>query len=242
MVVEETITLPAGVRATRLIPRQRTESSPLDHAVRYAQERAWDVFPGTWLEADAGVPRCSCGASGCTAPGAHPARRDWSGEVTGSATTARRLWAERPRAAVLLPTGRAFDALEVPQMAGCLALARLERTARTAPTGSAATATAAPGPVTCTPDGRMVFFVLPGTAPRLADAVRKLGHSPGALPLTVRGEGDWVAAPPTRLGTRGSVQWARQPTAANRWLPDATELLPALVYACYATGATAPAG
>ncbi|MDX6329347.1 MAG: hypothetical protein QOI83_1730, partial [Streptomycetaceae bacterium] len=28
------------------------------------------------------------------------------------------------------------------------------------------------------------------------------------------------------------VQWARQPTALNRWLPDAEELLSPLAYAC----------
>lgn len=28
------------------------------------------------------------------------------------------------------------------------------------------------------------------------------------------------------------MQWARKPTAANRWLPDAEELISALAYAC----------
>jgi len=28
------------------------------------------------------------------------------------------------------------------------------------------------------------------------------------------------------------VQWARRPTPANRWLPDAEELISALAYAC----------
>ncbi|WP_326808233.1 bifunctional DNA primase/polymerase [Streptomyces sp. NBC_01186] len=219
MVVEETIGVTTGVTTTARIPSQRSEP-PLEHAVRYAQERAWDVFPGTWLEAVEGVPRCVCGQPECPAPGAHPAHAGWARDVTGSATTARGLWRKEPRASVLLPTGRAFDALEVSEEAGCLALARMERMEQ------------ALGPVTCTPDGRMLFFVLPGAAAKAPDALRRLGWSPRTLDLRAKGEGDWVAAPPSRLGTRGSVQWAREPTAANRWLPDAEELMPTLAYAC----------
>ena len=45
-IVEETL---AGTEAAQ-IPKQRGESL-LETAVRYAEERHWDVFPGTWLEA-----------------------------------------------------------------------------------------------------------------------------------------------------------------------------------------------
>ncbi|MFG3259297.1 bifunctional DNA primase/polymerase [Streptomyces sp. NPDC048172] len=217
--MDKTIGVTTGVTTTTRIPRQRSEPL-LEHAVRYAEERHWDVFPGTWLEAVDGMPRCTCGEARCHAPGAHPVRSSWSGEATGSAATARRMWTKEPRASVLLPTGRTFDAIEVPETAGCLALARLERMELTL------------GPVICAPDGRMLFFVLPGATAKATDLVRKLGWSPSTLDLRARGEGDWVAAPPTRLGTRGSVQWARQPTAANRWLPDAEEIVPTLAYAC----------
>ena len=67
----------------------------------------------------------------------------------------------------------------------------------------------------------------PGAAAKVPDLVRKLGWPPAALDLVARGEGDYVAAPPTRFGARGAVQWARRPTAANRWLPDAEELISA---------------
>jgi hypothetical protein len=130
------------------------------------------------------------------------------------------MWTEEPYASVLLPTGRTFDAVDVPETAGCLALARMERMGLTL------------GPVTCTPDGRMLFFVLPGGAVKVPGLVRKLGWAPGALDLTAHGEGGWLAAPPSRVGGRGSVQWACPPTAVNRWLPDADELLPPLAYAC----------
>ncbi|MET7293218.1 bifunctional DNA primase/polymerase [Streptomyces griseoloalbus] len=214
-IVEETI---AGTDAVQ-IPKQRGESL-LDTAVRYAEERHWDVFPGTWLEAVDGVHRCSCGDAACPAPGAHPSRPDWKAQATGSATVARRMWQKQPTASILLPTGLTFDAISVPETAGFLALARMERMELTL------------GPVTLTPERRMEFFVLPGASAKVPDLVRKAGWTLSSLDLAVRGEGDYVAAPPTRFGCRGAVQWACRPTAANRWLPDAEELIPPLAYAC----------
>ncbi|MFE5613781.1 bifunctional DNA primase/polymerase [Streptomyces sp. NPDC056463] len=213
--MDETI----GVTEAAQIPKQRGEQL-LDSAVRYAEERHWDVFPGTWLEAVEGRERCSCGAEACASPGAHAARPDWSTQATGSAVGARRMWSKQPKASILLPTGRTFDAIEVPESAGFLALARMERMELTL------------GPVTCTPERRMFFFVLPGAAAKVPDLVRKLGWAPASIDLTTRGEGYYVAAPPTRVGGHGAVQWARRPTPANRWLPDAEELISALAYAC----------
>ncbi|MFS8199439.1 bifunctional DNA primase/polymerase [Streptomyces sp. CWNU-52B] len=213
--MEETI---AGTE-TAQIPTQRGESLQ-DTAVRYAEERHWDVFPGTWLEAVAGGQCCSCGEPSCAVPGAHPARADWATAATGSATVARRLWAAWPAASILLPTGRTFDAIDVPETAGLLALARMKRLELTL------------GPVTCTPDRRLQFFVLPGAAAKVPDLVRRLGWPLASLDLEVFGEGGYVAAPPTRVGARGAVQWACRPTPANRWLPDAEELISPLAYAC----------
>ncbi|MCF4138904.1 bifunctional DNA primase/polymerase [Streptomyces sp. Tue 6430] len=214
-IVEKTI---AGAEATQ-IPKQRGESL-LETAVRYTEERHWDVVPGTWWEAVDGTQRCSCDDAACPAPGAHPARPDWATQATGSATVARRMWQQRPDASILLPTGRTFDAISVPETAGFLALARMERMK------------SALGPVTSAPDRRMHFFVLPGTAAKVPDLVRALGWTPSSLDLVALGEGAYVAAPPTRFGSRGAVQWACRPTPANRWLPDAEELIPSLAYAC----------
>ncbi|MFJ9834456.1 bifunctional DNA primase/polymerase [Streptomyces sp. NPDC101169] len=208
----------AGTQAAQ-IPQQRGQSL-LETAVRYAEERHWDVFPGTWLEPVGGGERCSCGDASCPAPGAHPARPDWAGQATGSATAVRRMWQQQPAASVLLPTGLTFDAVSVPESAGFLALARMQRMELTL------------GPVTLTPDRRMQFFVLPGATAKVPGLVRTLGWSPASLDLVALGEGDYVAAPPTRFGSRGAVQWACRPTPANRWLPDAEELIPPLAYAC----------
>ncbi|MFE2017283.1 bifunctional DNA primase/polymerase [Streptomyces sp. NPDC059499] len=210
---------PIGVTEAAQVPQQRGEQL-LDAAARYAEERHWDVFPGTWLEAVKGMERCSCGDTACPSPGAHPTRPDWAGQATGSAAAARRMWAEHPKSSVLLPTGRAFDALDVPESAGFLALARMERMDVTL------------GPVTCTPDGRMLFFVLPGAAAKAPELVGHLGWDAAAIDLVGRGEGHYVAGPPTRVGGRGAVQWARRPTHTNRWLPDVAELISPLAYAC----------
>ena len=138
-------------------------------------------------------------------PARTPPGRDWATQATGSAVAARRLWAKQPRASILLPTGRTFDALDVPETAGFLALARMERMELTL------------GPVTCTPDRRMLFFVLPGAAAKVPDLVRKLGWPPAALDLVARGEGEYVAAPPTRFGraARCSGRAGRRPRTAG---------------------------
>ncbi len=212
-----TASAPAGQDA--VIPQQRSDT-PLDYAVRYAEERHWDVLPGTWLEQRVGGIRCSCGMRACTSPGTHPDGPGWTERATGSPATARRMWLAEPRASVLLPTGRTFDVLDVPESAGCLALARLERHE------------AELGPVSSTPGGRMMFFVTPGAAVRTPGIVRQLGWSPDSLDLRAIGANGYVPAPPTRLGRHGSVQWVRRPTSAHHWLPDCEELLPALAYAC----------
>ncbi|MEF9912624.1 MULTISPECIES: bifunctional DNA primase/polymerase [unclassified Streptomyces] len=208
-----------GVTEAARIPQQRGEQLR-EAAAWYAQERHWDVFPGTWLEAAGGTERCSCGDVGCAAPGAHPAGPDWAGLVTGSAAAARRMWSRQPGASVLLPAGRTFDALDVPEPAGFLALARMERMGL------------ATGPVTRTPDRRMLFLALPGTAAEAPALVRQLGWDSAAIGLVGRGEGHYVAAPPTRVAGRGAVQWARRPSRADLWLPDADQLISPLAYAC----------
>lgn len=208
----------AGPEAAR-IPRPRG-GSLLETAVAYAEERHWDVLAGSWLEDVGGVRYCSCGDAVCPAPGAHPTRPDWATRATGSPAVVREMWREQPSASILLPTGRTFDALSVPESAGFLALARMRRMDLNL------------GPVTLTPDRRMQFLVLPGGAAKAPELVRRVGWAAAARDLVALGEGRYLAAPPTRIGSRGAVQWACRPTPANRWLPDAEELIPPLAYAC----------
>ncbi|GAB2577356.1 bifunctional DNA primase/polymerase [Streptomyces capparidis] len=196
-------------------------------AVGYAQERHWDVCPGTWLVADGGGWRCSCGAPECARPGAHPAHADWPAQATGSPAAVRRMWSRWPSASVLLPTGRTFDVIDVPEQAGCLALARMERRQVRL------------GPVACSPERRLQFFVLLGAAARVPKLIRRLGWVPEALDMVCRGQGDYVLAPPSRTAASGPALWARPPSAANRWLPEAEELVSALAYACSRDSAAA---
>ncbi len=210
---------PLTLKEAAPLPRQRTEQL-IDAAVRCAEERRWDVLPGTWLETVGGREVCSCGDADCARPGAHATTPDWAGLATGSGPAVRRIWTGRPTSSVLLPTGRSFDALDVTESAGFLALARMERLEL------------AVGPVIRTPDRRTLFLVLPGGAAKLPELVGNLGWDAAAIGLAGRGEGDYVAAPPTRVGGRGAVQWVRRPAPADHRLPGAAELVGPLAYAC----------
>ncbi|WP_380285796.1 bifunctional DNA primase/polymerase [Kitasatospora purpeofusca] len=198
----------------------------LTGAVGYAETRHWEVTPGTWLVDGDGPVRCSCGEPRCALPGAHPIDTDWTRRASAGPDAVRRWWTEHPEASILLPTGRSFDVLDVPEVAGCLALARMERMGLQL--GPVAAVPTAPG----RSGRRLHFLVLPGVAARVPGMLRKLGSPPGRLDLVARGEGDWTVAPPSRVGPSGFAQWARSPTALNRWLPDAAELISPLAYAC----------
>ncbi|XHM96033.1 bifunctional DNA primase/polymerase [Peterkaempfera sp. SMS 1(5)a] len=198
----------------------------LAETIGYAEDRHWEVCPGTWLvEGDGGPARCSCGDARCAVPGAHPASPGWRGRSSASPDVVRRWWTETPAASVLLPTGRTFDVIDVPETAGCLALARMERMGVQL------------GPVVAMPaiggrGRRLLFLVLPGALPKLPDLLRGLGWPPGRLDLVGHGDGGWIVAPPSRVGAHGFAQWARQPNDTNRWLPEASELIDPLAYAC----------
>lgn len=194
--------------------------TPVDAAVRYAQERDWEVCPGAWLVEDTGPARCSCGSLSCPRPGGHPISADWAGQASGNPAAVRRMWADRPRASILMPTGHKFDVLDVPEIAGCLALARMERMGIEL------------GPVVNSAERRLQFFVLPGASTKVPGMVRRLGWAPGSLDLVCHGEGGLVLAPPSRVGGHGTALWARPPTALNHWLPEAAELISPLAYAC----------
>jgi hypothetical protein len=200
--------------------RQLARDTLVETAVRYAEDRHWDVVPGAAVVENSAGRRCSCGHSGCVTPGAHPILRDWAVQAASSPILVRRWWTEHPDAAILLPTGRGFDVIDVPEQAGCLALARLERMGLPL------------GPVIATPTRRLQFFVLPGARDKMGEMLRRTGWGTGTIDLIPKGEGDWVVAPPSRMSSSGSASWAREPTELNRWLPEARELVSPIAYAC----------
>lgn len=189
-------------------------------ALGYIEQRHWDVVPGTSAVRADGAWSCSCGATACPTMGAHPAHQDWPKQITAQPSRVHTWWRANPEASVLLPTGRSFDILDVPEQAGCLALARLERSGVSL------------GPVAATPTRRLYFFVLPGAKAKLPELLVQAGWGRVELDLVCHGEKGWIVAPPSRMGSIGQVQWARPPGDNNRWLPEAAELVPTLAYAC----------
>lgn len=158
--------------------------------------RGWPVAPGAPLRGG----RFDCGRSGCHTRTCHPALPDWRPDACREPTAVARWWCHAPYA-LLLPTGVAFDAIEVPAPLGAAALAR--------PRWREA------GPVLATPDGRWTFLVHPGQAlrPQLAQRLDLVRHC----------HGSWVPAPPTRLA-EGRVRWVISPGEVDWRLPAADQL------------------
>ncbi|MFF0831356.1 MULTISPECIES: bifunctional DNA primase/polymerase [unclassified Streptomyces] len=214
-----------GIREIRSGTRRRVRSSDCTAVAEFTGLWGWDVVPG----ARAASGACSCGRTGCPAPGAHPL--DFAPPVPAGATLGEvsRAWADYPGAAVMLPVGRAFDVIEVAEAAGRRALVRLERMGLPL------------GPVTATPEGRAHFFVAPGAAADLPRLLYRLGwDDPSALDLRGLGAGTHVTAPPSDRGGLGPVRWLRPPAldSASR-LPAARLLLGTLAYVAHRSRARA---
>ncbi|WBB79827.1 bifunctional DNA primase/polymerase [Micromonospora sp. WMMD882] len=201
-----------GPRVVHLSPLERVRLRRI--AVRYAL-RGWAVTPGACLARS----RFVCGRAGCPTVGCHPALPEW--ELAASTDPARvaTWWRSRPYA-LLLPTGRAFDVLEVPAYLGRAARAAVDAVP------------VARGPVAVTPTGQWMFLVSPGEPlrPELERCFHVIRH----------GLGSWIPAPPTRL-PEGPVRWALAPEQARWRLPDAYLAQTVLVELLRASGLTTPA-
>jgi putative DNA primase/helicase len=73
----------------------------LDHALAYAAERGWAVFP--LHDVVSGV--CSCGEA-CKSPGKHPRTRTGLNAATRNPDVIRHWWMQTPQANVGVRTGR----------------------------------------------------------------------------------------------------------------------------------------
>ncbi|MEU7869860.1 bifunctional DNA primase/polymerase [Dactylosporangium sp. NPDC049140] len=189
-------------------------------AARYAAH-GWPVRPGAYLvDRHAGrhlrQRRFDCGRPGCPTVACHPAPRP----MTGDAAQARALWREHPYT-ILLPTGYAFDVLEVPGTLGRAALL-----------GDGFAAAQQCGPVVVAPGDRWMFLVLPGhgVLPELA------AHAG----VVLHGQGSWVPAPPSpQFG--GRVRWELTPEA-HHWRPAEPYAMQALMLDAIGAGPLAAAG
>ncbi|MFI1501936.1 bifunctional DNA primase/polymerase [Streptomyces platensis] len=211
-----------GIREMRSSSRRRARSTEISAVAEYTGLWGWDVVPGARaVRAGSGRTDCSCGAADCPSPGAHPLA--FGQELTAGAgwEKAAAAWAETPGAAILLPVGRSFDLLDVPEAAGRNALARLERMGLPL------------GPVAVAPTGRALFFVAPGAAGQLPDLLYRMGWDDAALDLRSLGPGDHLTAPPSDLGGRGPVRWLRPPDLDTAGRPPQARLMVGtLAYAC----------
>ncbi|GGM90493.1 bifunctional DNA primase/polymerase [Dactylosporangium sucinum] len=160
-------------------------------AAEYAAH-GWPVRPGSFLVGRrARARRFHCGEPGCRTVACHPTRLP----PTTAADVVAGYWRVHPYT-VLLPTGRAFDILEVPAALGRAALL-----------GDGFVA--ARGPVAVTPGDRWMFLVLPGHG-----VLPELSQQPGVV---LHGQGSWVPAPPSpQFG--GRVRWELPPDA-HGWRP-----------------------
>lgn len=153
----------------------------------------WRVIPGACLATD----RFDCGRPGCPTMTCHPALEHWEQAACRNSDRIAGWWRYAPHS-VLLPTGDAFDVLEVPAPLGVLVAAssRWHGPAR--------------GPVAATPAGRWMFLIQPGQPlpPELARRSDVVRHT----------HGSWVPAPPTRLAD-GPVRWIVSPQETAWRLP-----------------------
>ncbi|WP_019900934.1 bifunctional DNA primase/polymerase [Salinispora arenicola] len=181
-------------------------------AVRYALH-GWEVTPGACLARS----RFVCGRAGCPTVGCHPALVDWEHAASADPARVATWWRSLPHG-VLLPTGRAFDVLEVPAHVGRQVLLAVQHH----PAGPGVR-----GPVLSTPTGRWMFLVRPGDPlrPELDRCFHVIRH----------GLGSWIPAPPTRL-PEGTVRWVVAPEQARWRLPDSYLLQNSLIAELRASG------
>ncbi len=118
-------------------------------------------------------------------------------------------WETRPEANVILATGRVFDVLDVPAVAGATALARM------------ADAGVETGPVAVQGTERMLFFVMTRGAPDDEDEWWSCGLDASPDPSMQNEVVRWhcrdsyVLAPPSRYGTGQDVRWVREPAGLS---------------------------
>jgi hypothetical protein len=149
-------------------------------------------------------------------------------QATADNETIRTWWEARPEANVILVTGRVFDVLDVPALAGATALARM------------AADGVDTGPVAVIGAERMLFFVRTRGAPADEEEWWSCGldsspdFSAETEALRWHCRDSYVLAPPSRLPDGQDVRWVRHPE--GRLLPDALRLLEYLVDACEEEG------
>src|SRR6266508_4264956 len=190
--------------------------SPVGEAAEwYAVRRRWSVVPGAFRT---GSGQCSCGRPSCPRPGAHPVTPDWRTRATNRVEVIRAHWGTHPGACIVMPTGRLFDVLDVPEFAGREALTLLDGMGYRL------------GPVAETGEGRLLIWVAGGA--RLLYGLADGRMWPyDALDLRCLSCGEYVVAPPS-----GDARWVFAPAATSWLLPSADKIIGTVAKACRQIG------
>jgi len=181
--------------------RQNVLRIKLRHAAQAFAGQGWAVTPGGYFNGQ----RMACDRPTCWASSCHPLLPDWE-----AATTLLGGWWDHKPHSVLLPTGRTFNAMEVPALIG-------------------SSVRGIGGPVMITPNGRWIFLISPGTPLREELEARD--------DIVHHGPGSWIAAPPTVL-PEGTVRWLISPRQVGWQLPDSGEAQRAVLSALVALDAS----
>ncbi|HSV66171.1 MAG TPA: bifunctional DNA primase/polymerase [Mycobacteriales bacterium] len=183
-------------------------------------EHGWRVTPAHYPYAPGrhrrrpaaqdGLLRCACGLAGCPTTGRHPLSPDWLREAsTDRAAIDVWWWGPRPWN-IAVVTGELFDVWTAPAEVAGRAASLLGNAGR------------ALGPVAYSPDGRWLFCTEPA-----------LGRQPPPVPppLGHLGQGDYLLAPPSTVGT-DRMRWWQPPFGPGACRPAPWEpILEALLAA-----------
>ena len=179
-------------------------------AAEWYGQRGYLVFPLHSIENGG----CSCGHTGCEAPGKHPRIVQWPENATTQSAMIRSWWRRWPQANIGLVTGEASGlvVLDVdPRHGGEIALEELEKQFGELP----ATVMAETGS-----GGRHLVFHHPGH--RVPNSAGALG--PG---LDVRGDGGYIVAPPSLHASGRRYTWDGayhlmylEPASMPEWLME----------------------
>lgn len=180
-------------------------------AARRCVVAGWPVVPGAWWSQDKGrhvcdVPACLVASLHPALPGA-PTDADLMAYALTDVAAVTARWARRPYA-VLVPTGVACDAVEMPRRLGPRVADALARHGQH-------------GIVAAGEHGWLVF-TRPGGPPPNARLPRAAGR------YIVHGTGSWVSLPPSVVAGR-PVEWISPPPPDRYWpLPERDVVLAAL--------------
>jgi len=167
-------------------------SRRLGAALGYAA-RGIPVFPCFGPVCDRGdefvISPCSCNDQGCARPGKHPLTRRGFHEATVDPQRIVRWWERWPQANIGIPTGTAFDVLDVDGRQGSANLLDFAR----------GRGLALGGPAVATGRGYHLLYAPTGAGCRV-------GLAPG---LDWRGHGGYVIAPPSRHHSGAVYTWLR---------------------------------